>query len=66
MNHRKLKAKLVELDKTYSDCSQAIGINLSTFSKKMNGESNFYIHEINRLAEYLQLTDEEKVVIFMS
>lgn len=66
MNHRKLKAKLVEMGKTYKDCAKVIGVDPSTFSNKMNGRSNFYIHEVNRLSEYLQLTESEKAAIFMS
>ena len=66
MNYRKLKGKLVELGKTYDDCALAIGVHPSTFNNKINGKTKFYIHEINHLAEYLGLSEEEKAVIFMS
>lgn len=66
MNLNKLKGKLLEKQKTYAQCSEAIGITITAFSQKMNGHSNFYLHEVNRLSEYLELTQEEKISIFLS
>ena len=65
MNNNKLKGILVEKGKTYSDCSKVLGLTITGFSNKINGHSNFYIHEANKLSEYLQLTEDEKVAIFL-
>ena len=66
MNIDKLKGKLVEKKKTYEECSKAIGVTITTFSNKMNGNSKFYVEEINNLSKYLELTIEEKVDIFLN
>lgn len=66
MNIDKLKGKLVEKKKTYADCSEALGITITTFSNKMNGKSNFNVEEVNRLANYLDLRTEEKIDIFLN
>lgn len=64
MENRKLKAKLVEMSKTYSDCANAIGISLTSFTKKMN-DNKFLIDEATKLADYLNLSDEERCYIFL-
>lgn len=66
MNLDKLKGKLVEKKKTYINCSEAIGITLTAFNNKMNGHSRFYVDEINKLSEYLGLTNNEKIDIFLN
>jgi len=65
MNLDKLKGKLVEKKKKYADCSKALGIETNTFSNKMNGKSKFYVDEVNKLSEFLGLTESEKVDIFL-
>ena len=66
MNTDKLKGKLVEKKRTYEECSKAIGVTITTFSNKMNGNSKFYVEEINNLSNYLGLTIEEKIDIFLN
>lgn len=65
MNTLKLKGKIVEKNRTYSECAQALGISTTGFSNKMNGRSNFDVLEINKLVEYLNLTDREAIDIFL-
>ena len=43
---RLLRAKLVEKGKSNDDAASALGIDVSTFSKKMNGTSDFKRSEI--------------------
>lgn len=62
----KLKGKLVEKKKTYEDCSRDLGVTISTFNNKMNGRSKFYVEEINKLSGLLELTNEEKIDIFLN
>lgn len=66
MDIDKLKGKLTEKRKTYEECSKHLGITITTFSKKMNGISKFYIEEINELSKFLNLTNEEKIDIFLN
>ena len=42
------------------------GVTITTFSNKMNGNSKFYVEEINSLSKYLDLTIEEKIDIFLN
>ncbi len=65
MNKDKLKGKLVEKKKTYEDCADALGVSITTFSNKMNGKGSLYIEEVNILANFLCLTESEKVEIFL-
>ena len=65
MNCCKLKGKLVEKGLTYKDCATAIGISVTSFSKKMNGTSKFYVEEAICLSKILSLTTEEKINIFL-
>ena len=65
MNLDKLKGKLVEKKRTYDDCSNFLGIAIATFNNKMNGKSKFYVEEVNKLSEFLELTQSEKVDIFL-
>lgn len=66
MNIDKLKGKLVEKKKTYEECSKALGVTITTFSNKMNGNSKFYVEEINSLSRFLGLTNDEKIDIFLN
>ena len=65
MNNAKLKGKLRECGKTYEDCSRAIGITTTSFSNKINGSSKFYIDELEKLGDYLEMTNNEKAEIFL-
>lgn len=66
MNIDKLKGKLVEKRKTYEDCSKHLGITITSFSNKMNGRSKFYVDEINKLSNFLKLSNQEKIDIFLN
>lgn len=66
VNIDKLKGKLTEKRKTYIECSDALDISVTSFSKKMNGHSKFYIEEVNALSNYLGLTEVEKIDIFLT
>lgn len=65
MNIDKLKGKLVEKKKTYEDCAKALNVSITTFSNKMNGRGSLYIEEVNTLSNYLELSNEEKIEIFL-
>lgn len=65
-NESKLKAKLVEMGFSYSDCAEQLGISTNTFTSKMKDVKKFSIPQANKLSELLKLTDEEKINIFLS
>ncbi len=66
MNSNKLKGKLVEHGINYEEAAKAIGITSSTFSNKINGKKNskFYVEELDKLADYLNLSRKERGEIF--
>ena len=66
MNLDKLKGKILEKRKIYEECAAALGVTVTTFSNKMNGKGKFYIDEINKLATLLELTNQEKIDIFLN
>ena len=61
-----LKGKLVEKGKTYAECADALIVSVTTFSDKMNGKSKFSVEEANTLSNYIGLTGEERIDIFLS
>lgn len=65
-NLSKLKGKLVEKGKTYQDGAETIGVSTNTFSDKINGKRKFYVDEVNKLSDLLELTNEEKIDIFLN
>ena len=66
MNIDKLKGKLLEKKKIYEECAAAVGVTITTFSNKMNGKGKFYVEEVNLLSHFLELTNEEKIEIFLA
>lgn len=65
MNLNKLKGKIVERDKTYQKCADYLGMSIATFSDKMNEKRKFYIDELDKLGNFLEMTDGEKADIFL-
>ena len=65
MDLNKIKGKLKENNLTYGDISMTLGISRTTFNDKINGKKKFYIDEIKELSKKLNLTDEEKINIFL-
>jgi len=66
MDMNKLKGKLTEKGKTYKDGAKLLGISTNAFSNKINNKSRFYVDEINKLAEWLELSNQEKIDIFLN
>jgi hypothetical protein len=64
--NRRLKGKLRELDKTYAQCAQALGISETSFVSKINGKSQFTLPEVISLSNWLHITDKEKIDIFLN
>lgn len=65
MNVNKLKGKIVENGLSVKEVSESIGIEKSTFYRKLNNQGEtFTVREINLIRETLKLTKEEAMAIF--
>ena len=65
MNVNKLKGKIVENGLSVKEVSVSIGIEKSTFYRKLNNQGEtFTVREINLIRETLKLTKEEAMAIF--
>lgn len=61
-----LKGKIVEKRENYDSCAKATRVSKTTFSKKMNGQSDFSILQAHDLSSFLNLTKDEIIHIFWS
>lgn len=67
VNLNKLKGKIVENGYSIETVAKKIGINKSTFYRKMNKNGdNFSIKEANAIVELLKLSNSEAVAIFFA
>jgi hypothetical protein len=66
MNSKRLKGKLIEKEMSYNDCAIKLGISITSFCSKINEKTAFKLVEAEKLGEILNLTDQEKVDIFLS
>jgi len=55
----KFKSTLLLEGKTMKEVAKHLDITLSTLYRKINGESDFYRNEMNKLKEYLNLENPE-------
>lgn len=61
-----LKGKLRERRKSYRDCANWVGISVTAFNNKINKKVPFTCWEAKMLMDFLELTNEEAVKIFLS
>ena len=66
MKSDKLKGKLTEKSLSYEKCSDSLDISIATFCKKINGKTAFTLPEAEKLGCILNLSDAEKIDIFLS
>ena len=66
MKTNKLKGMLVEKKKSQAECAKVIGITVQNFNLKINGKSSFKLDEAEKLGNFLEMTEEEKLDIFLS
>lgn len=60
----KFLGKIKEKGKTVQEVADFLGINVTTLYRKMNGESDFFREEIQKLREFLSL--EDPMIIFFA
>lgn len=65
MNAQKLKGKLRECNVNYDKAAECLELSRASFNNKINGRSKFYIDEIEKISKLLQLSDAEKIEIFL-
>ena len=61
-----LKSKLSLKEKTQKDLAKVLGLSKVSVSKKVNGLSRFSLPEVKKIKDYLKLTDDEVVEIFIN
>lgn len=66
MNRKTLKLKMVELDMSQEQLAALTGISRQTLIRKMNDTDKFTIGEVAKLVSALQITKEERNIIFFA
>lgn len=66
MKLNKLKGILAEKGIRQIDCAEAIGTSIPAFCLKINGKRSFKLEEAEKLGNFLEMTEEEKLDIFLS
>lgn len=66
VNANKLRGKIVERGMSIASISMEIGVNKSTFYRKLSGCCPFTIQDADRLVEILGLNAEEAKAIFLA
>lgn len=67
VNVQRLKGKIVEKKNTQECVADAMGMNRTTFYRKMkNGGSGFTVGDIHRMIMCIPLTKEEAIDIFFN
>ena len=61
-----LKSKLSLKEKTQKDLAKALGLSKVSVSKKVNGLLRFSLPEVTKVKDYLDLTNDEGVEIFIN
>lgn len=62
----KLKGKITERSMTQEEVAEKIGIDSSTFSRKMKANGlTFTVGQMHKIANVLSLTNQEAVQIFL-
>lgn len=60
-NKRAFKALLILKNKSMEDVAKFLGISRTTLYRKMNGESDFFLNEIQKLCEFLQIENPMEI-----
>lgn len=66
VNVQKLKGKIVERGTTQEALAKTLGIDKSTFYRKMQQGGNFTIKEVNLIVSALHLSKDEAMSIFFA
>ena len=64
MNPTEFKVAQIRSGHSKEDIAAALGINIATLYRKINGESDFTLSELKRLKEILGLSNDDVYRIF--
>lgn len=62
---RALKGAIVEKGQNYQKCAEACDMSKQAFNAKINGRVAFTCWEVKKLSEFLKLSQEEIVRVFL-
>ena len=62
----RLKGKFTEQRKTYADCAELLGIATSSVNNKLQGRSPFTCWEAAKIVNWLRLSTEDSIEIFLT
>lgn len=65
IDRQKLRGKMVEKNITAIKLSEKMGIDKSTFYRKIKGGDTFEIGEVHKMCEALSLSKDEAISIFL-
>lgn len=60
-----LKSKMILQEKTQAEIAKVLDLSLVAVSKKINGVIKFNLEEVKKIKQYLNLTNDEVVEIFL-
>lgn len=60
-NKHLLKAKIAEKGSTQSEVANYLGISKQSFSYKINGVRDFKLSEIEKICNFLNISDKEPI-----
>lgn len=60
-----LKAKMIEKGVKAEDLAKSLGVQKTSFYRKLNGQVKFSLSEAQKISEILGLTDKETLQIFL-
>lgn len=66
MNPTEFQVALIRAGLSKENIAISLGINISTFYRKFNGESDFTLSELRKLKKILHLTKDDVDRIFFS
>lgn len=64
-NRKLLDMKMVEKGYTYQKLARAVGVSTTTLTNKVNHELDFKLKEAERIADVLDMSQQEFIDIFI-
>jgi len=61
-----LRAKIIENETDYAECSTVLNITINSFYNKVNERTDFKTKEVTLLSKFLKLTNNEIINIFLN
>lgn len=66
MNELELRAEIIRAGLSIPEISKEVGLNKKTFYEKLTGKTEFKASEIRKIANILNLSDEQMISIFFA